>query len=170
MIKPGDLLLEKGDGPVRNIIKKKTESEYSHIAVALDEHYMIEAHATGVRICSIANNMTCDFDVYRYELRNFKREELAEAAIEYEGRMYDYGQLLWMGIKSNLLGEVKLNSTHFLICSELAILMYRYMGVYMLNNMYIGDVTPADCVKPSIMRLKESYKGGSYEPRFTTDI
>src|SRR6056297_1444014 len=119
----GDLIFEKGKGPIDLLVRLRTWSKYSHVAMYLGNGKIIESHwFGGVRIRDFDDAITYDYDVYEFPYTNAKiKAEIADNTCIYEGYKYDKLQILGFAFKGWLLGKNILNSPQMIICSELMV-------------------------------------------------
>lgn len=139
----GDIIFEKGRGPISWCIKKVTNSEYSHVAVYYGNGLVIHSHLLGgVHITNLKS--IGEYDVYRIKegLTDKQKTLMKSACIDYLGMQYDLPQIfgyLWTAVFE---GDNKLNNPNLVICSELVDILYNVLGYDLLEGRLLGDVTP----------------------------
>lgn len=167
-LQKGDVLLYKGEGNWSSIwkfwegsfslklmqllIKIGTMSQYSHVGVvvdndpkkvivgeAIDSGFLIH-HQAGYVDRLIRQDM---IHVYRGELTNMQKEEIAKKAYDIQGVGYDWRDILDIGLHI-LTGRIfKFGRADKMICSEAVAYVYEYVN-YKLSNKPVDEVTPAD--------------------------
>ena len=155
-MKPGDILLFKGEDGISKLIRWGTNSKYSHVAVCVSSEMNLAIEAItrgGVRARDI-RKIKQDYDIYR-----IKKEEHPynlEATISYlVGKLnqrYDYFGVLWLGLLK-LLARLKLplkntankwQKDRDYFCSELCYEAFRFGGELDI----VPDVDEADITSP----------------------
>lgn len=162
MIETGDLLLFKNDTLYSKLIKKATDSKYTHVAIALNEYIMIEA-SLRVQIMPIPDKNP-PYDIFRIKngLNNREKNKLTKELLKHHNALYDILQIIGYAPRlifqytpkmlfnyiprSIFFGQNKLNNPRYMICSELADRAYHEIGYDLLPNIYPGDATPGDFV------------------------
>jgi len=149
-IYPGDILLFSGKGFISRGIKFFTNSEYSHVAIAVSGTECIEATAAGVEKSDIQTliNKTEHFCVRRIDLTMEQAEKIKERAYQLLYESYDFLQFISM-IPYLLLRKIGItwnslifNSRVRMICSELVGVCLKYADVINTPNYYIKRYTP----------------------------
>jgi len=110
MLQDGDILLCKSKGFISWLIKRGTNSKYSHVAIVASAKLglIVEAvPAGGVRAIHIGNYKT-PFDVYRIKDKyDYKLTEVVAYLIKMLARKYDFSSVIKLGWKM-FLRKVKL--------------------------------------------------------------
>lgn len=141
-IECGDSIFVRGNGPFSRTVRKVTKSPYSHVAVALTDGILIEAKARGVRVAHFDEVIKDDFDIGKLQ-KDIDMQEFILTALKFAGYRYDYSSLFWFPIDGIFRGENKFSSPHEVICSELAVRVYRAYGFDVFSDIFYGDITPA---------------------------
>jgi hypothetical protein len=95
-IKPADLVLVRGTGPVADIIKRVTNSPYSHVAMLVKPNELIEAQGfrnTGYQGLDFYQGCS---DIYTLDmLTEDQRARIVAHMMQEVGGKYDYKLLAW---------------------------------------------------------------------------
>ena len=141
---PGQVILKRGNGILSWAISKTTDSPYTHTVYPINEEEAMEAQALGVCITKIS-----DLD-YSYDVYQFDQEFTQQEKIQYEkigrfmkGMPYDYFQLPYYLIMAVFGGENKFNRVGYVVCSEVGIRMFDFIGHDPIPGTRDIDATPA---------------------------
>ncbi|MFW6016138.1 MAG: YiiX/YebB-like N1pC/P60 family cysteine hydrolase [bacterium] len=149
IIQTGDLIFEKGEGPISSTIKKFTQSEYSHVAMVYDFPYIVHSHLIGGVQWDDISAVKNQFDVYRLKngLTNNKKDQLKKAMLGYLGHKYDLSQIFGYLQMAIIKGDNKFNNPDEIICNELVERCYNKIGYTLLKGVALGDSTPGSLAK-----------------------
>lgn len=144
IIQTGDLIFEKGKGPVSTSIRKFTKSDYSHVAMVYNFPYIVHAHLLGGVYFDDISDIKNKFDVYRIKdgLTDKEKQQLQEEMIKYLGYDYDLGQIFGYLDMALFKGDNKFNNPKEIICNELVERSYKKIGYTLLKEVKLGDGTP----------------------------
>ncbi|MCY8256442.1 hypothetical protein MOC12_21020 [Bacillus spizizenii] len=131
-MKAGDVIFVRGTSFVSRLVRFFDKGQFSHVAIAVSETHVIETNW----------NMTSKIVPFHYEdyesvelkLTDFQRRCVPVIARRYEGRMYDYIQVIGYIFKS------RLNNPRHLICSELVYNILSEVGY--VRDERLRDITP----------------------------
>lgn len=140
IVKKGDLVFVQGKGIIAKIIRYFDKGTFSHVAIAVSNHDVIEADVdTKVAIRPFLAKNWNVIEVIDLGLTDEQRGEVFESAFELLGTRYDYIQLLWYAFKKvfKLNGRNRLNNPHYVICSELVFIALDKSGI--LKDLGIAD-------------------------------
>lgn len=166
IIRSGDILLCSGNSPFSTLIKKATQSVWSHVGFilsvdAIDRLMVLESvESVGVRTIPLSNyvndyNATGKGYPGRVMLARHKKMraenigKFSRAAIDFLGYPYGTDEIVRIAtrISMHALGLHKLEPEHTkkreFICSEYAYACFKSVGVD-INYNPLGFVTPAD--------------------------
>lgn len=149
-LETGDILLFKSNSLYSKLISWFTKSKYTHVAIALSEHLIIEAN---FRV-SINPVINCkNYDVFRIKggLSEIQKLRMYKFLIKQNKKIYDFLQIIGYIIMALFGGYNKLNSPHYVICSELADIAYNFIDYDIRKDIKLGDVTPADIAKSKLL-------------------
>ncbi len=117
-VRPLDVVLIRGTGPVSEYVAFLNDSFYSHVAIMVSKTKLLEASLSGVREFRINQHLklpTCLFiDIYRFAAT----EKLSERVLSATGRKlltanapkaFPFKRLAWTGFMSALRNYVPLN-------------------------------------------------------------
>lgn len=161
--KPGDILLFKGtqseDKFVRIfewLVKRVTKSDYCHVAILLDpqDNLVAQALPKGFSV-SYYNDLMNKYikngkvDVYRckQKLTSEQIELLKDTCIGWEGRDYDWFDIVEIAIAYIFKEKIVFRSSNALICSEAVDIAFNIIGVDLTPNTDSDMVTPGDISK-----------------------
>lgn len=152
VIRPFDVLLQKGTDFGARLIQFFTRSPYSHAGLALPEGLMI--HSTFRTGCAIVNFETWKeiyggkWDVYRYKgrLTPKRKAALLEYSLKMAGGGYD-----WRGVLSFVFPWMKEDAAS-VFCSELIAQAYECAGIPLVHKPH-WRVSPGDLAKSPNLKL-----------------
>lgn len=163
-MKPGDIILFKGEKGLSRLIQWGTDSKYSHVAVCVSPamHLAIEAMAGGgVRAIDI-RRIGENYDVFRIkEAYSYDMAKTISFLVSKLNSGYDYTGVLFLGL-IKLLAKLKLPLKNMAntfqkdrdyFCSELCSeSFHRGGGLNITPNAPKADVTsPADIAKSPVV-------------------
>ena len=131
------ILLMKGRGTLSRLIRWQTRSKYSHAAILIDGHEIIESWmGEGVRTHHVKDWSNIDtFSVIG--MTELQKQKVVAFAKTQVGCKYDYrGALRFISRR-----PASVNSKWF--CSELVFAALEYGGVKLLHNVAAWEVSPA---------------------------
>lgn len=125
--------------PLSPIIRFLTWSQWSHVAIQLDDGRVVEAIASGVRCVAIdecLKRMSKHTVVELEPVDDLKRIYAECWLIEQVGKKYDWGALFGFLFKRNW------QSNNRWFCSELAAEFCKKLGYRIANEKQLNRVTP----------------------------
>lgn len=128
----GNIIFVQGKGIVSRIIRYFDKGDYSHVAIAVDYDYVIEADVdTKVSARFFDPNKYSKITVIDLGLDESKSMHVINEALLLVGTKYDYLQLVWYGLRKlfNIKGKNKLNNPRNVICSELVFIVLSKAGI-----------------------------------------
>ncbi|MBD1378958.1 C40 family peptidase [Metabacillus arenae] len=167
-LKIGDILLVRGDGFISPLIKRFLDSEYSHVAIALENGKICEVDLN-VKM-KIIDNPYFEYEVFRYkEGLNNEQMQKINAFLRKKCKSsigYDWWRILSLMIKKYTKLELIIHHPNRYVCSEIVDQAYQYIGIDLVPESMTGDVTPVDLLKSnsfkhvhSVRLLHRSMKG-----------
>lgn len=151
-IKPGDLILVKGDDLISDAIEDISKSIYSHTAGLVKEKVLVEAVGFKKIGYQSLNYYTGKADVYTCDSLTVKqRETIVDVAISKVGGHYDYFLLVWEFIRYtfHLILPYKEGKT-VRICSTLWADAYRQVGIDLCPG--VKYPSPGDLANSKLLR------------------
>jgi hypothetical protein len=145
-IKSGDIIFYRPTGIIGWAISKITRSEYSHVALAINSDFILEADRfTKARITPL-NYVAEVNNVYRVpELTETQRDRLVDYALSLSDARYDYFQLIGLFLRSVFSIDTTIfNSVNKYICSEVIDLALLAASASRKDDKHIGDITPQE--------------------------
>lgn len=131
-MKAGDVIFVRGTSFISRIVRFFDKGEFSHVAIAVSDYYVIETNWNmKSRIVPFHYE---DFELIELNLTEYQRWRVPVIAKKYEGRMYDYLQVIGYIFKS------RLNNPRHLICSELVYNILSEVGY--VRDERLRDITP----------------------------
>lgn len=133
-IKPMDIIFYKGDSLISKIIKKVTKSEYSHMAIIVDNLHIIETDWKFPVSINHLSYSTLSYDVYRCaELNEGQRREMLNFLRDELQKKYDWTFLFsrWLHI---MFGTRIRNNTEKYNCDELVFAAYKHVGILLTDE------------------------------------
>lgn len=143
--KPGQVILKRGTGLFSWSISKVTKSPYTHAVYPINSTQAVEASAFGVRIIEI-KDLNYNYDVYEFKTPFTQQDKIWYEKIGrfMKGTPYDYFQLPYYLIMSWFGGDNKFNRLGYVICSEVGVKMFHFIGYDPIDNIRDIDATPGD--------------------------
>ncbi|AIW03476.1 enoyl-CoA hydratase/carnithine racemase-like [Bacillus phage Moonbeam] len=145
-IQPGDIIFYKPTGFIGWAISKLTKSEYSHVALAVDEFHIIEADKF---IKSRISDLSYVENIHRvYRVRDITKEQqfiVTTEALTMLGSSYDYSQVFGLFLRIILKRDnVSLNRANKYICSEIIDSSLFRARIPRKDMKHLGDITPQE--------------------------
>lgn len=130
-LKPFDLLFYKGNSVLDKIIKNRLESQYSHVALIIDNFHVVEtAWNIPLKVRHFSYRLG-EFDAYRIKNLSEKQKQKITLFIQKTlNSKYDFGEILFylgFGFK------FKDNPNEY-ICLSWIIECLKYAGIDVLDN------------------------------------
>ncbi|HBY19724.1 MAG TPA: hypothetical protein DEG71_01730 [Clostridiales bacterium] len=153
-IKIGDVVAYRSDSTVSEIIRKITNSNYSHVAIVVSPTQIIEGdgytgHVRYRNILEYKNHL----DIYTLDfLTDEQRIGIASYMESKVGLKYDRLLLLWLFIKYTLHIRLPYKNDKKVICSEICNHAYRSIGIGLAKKRF---PVPDDVLKK--LRLSGNY-------------
>jgi hypothetical protein len=125
ILKQFDILAFKGNSIISDIIKKETNSSYSHLALILDDYHIVETDIRKPLAIKHINYNSKNFDIYRL------KEEITEEEKD----------------KMNEFIHITLNSKYDTL-EMFSYLLYKNLGIYFDDsNKFICSSWVNECFK-----------------------
>ena len=140
----GDIVFVRTRSPISWLIRKLTNSKWSHICVKMSDSFIIESDF--LKSVKVRRMEYRDFRLVHLNITDPERIRLVTFLLEQTSVKYDYGRIF--GILANILGISKnknlWDSYNKLICSELV-----SQGLTIINSPNIPEtiayaITPSD--------------------------
>ena len=160
-MKPGDILLFKGESGISRLIRWGTNSKYSHVAVCVSEKMNLAIEAItrgGVRARDI-RKITQPYDVYRIK-ESYNLDEVISYLVGRLNSKYDYKGVIFLGllkilVKTGLPLKDKANKwqkDRDYFCSELCYEAFFFGGgLDIVPQIPEADITsPGDIAKSEV--------------------
>lgn len=136
-----NLLFYKGDGLISRVIQKVTKSEYSHVALVLDDFHLLETdwkYPVSIRHIMYVKS---DYDVYEFDFNITPEQEIVLLRFIYNelNRKYDWKFLItrWF----NIMFKSKVKDDHLsYTCDDLIYEAFLQIGIRLVENK--GKLTP----------------------------
>lgn len=131
-MKKGNLVFVQGKGIISKIIRFFDKGHYSHVAIAVDSDFVIEADVdTKVVVRGFEPDKYSKITVLDLGLSPDEAEHVVDEASLLIGTRYDYMQLVWYGFRKmfNIKGKNRLNNPKNVICSELVFIVLSKAGI-----------------------------------------
>lgn len=131
-MRAGDIIFVQGTSLISRLVRLVDKGKFSHVAIAVSETHVIETNWN--MKSKIVEFHYEDFELVRLQLSDNQRDSVPAIALNYEGKWYDYLQVL------SYIFQSRLNNPRHLICSELVYNVLSEVG-YVNDELY-SDVTP----------------------------
>jgi hypothetical protein len=152
-VKEFDLLFYKGEGIVSNVIKKVTKSDYSHVALVLDDYHLLEADWKKPLSIRHFSYRAEDYDIYRVEgLMEEHKDRLRRYIVDTINSPYDFALIASHLLNYFFKGKI-VGSPNRFDCSEWIDLAFLYAGVDLLPGIAFSTITPEKLVKSPKIKL-----------------
>lgn len=136
-MRAGDIIFVQGSSPISRLVRLFDKGKFSHVAIAVSETHVIETNWN--MKSKIVEFHYEDFELVRLQLSDNQRKIVPAVALKYEGKWYDYLQII------SYIFQSRLNNPRHLICSELVYNILSEVG-YVEDGLSI-DVTPNELYK-----------------------
>ena len=142
----GDIIFVRGKSLKSRIVRLFDKGRFSHVAVCVSEEIILEADFfTKSHMVKFDESKYDDIEVIDLGLSDELRFMVAEIALDYVGKNYDYAQLFGYAVEKVFHCKRNLfNNPNNLICSELVFHILDRIGI--LDDLQIGsegeDLTP----------------------------
>ncbi|WP_353856790.1 hypothetical protein [Bacillus sp. Bos-x628] len=128
----GDIVFVRGNSLVSRLVLLIDRGRFSHVAIAVSDSDVIETNWN--MQSKVVPFHYDDYEIVTIELKGNQRRRIPIVAKRYEGRMYDYLQVLAYIFKG------RLNNPRHLICSELVYNILSEVGY--IHDECLRDITP----------------------------
>jgi len=152
----GDILAIKHYSWFGSRIRKVTNAEYNHVAMFLDDEWLVEATFKGVKKTHITDYLEREYkgklevDIYRItNITDIERDLMLLFLEDKIGKKYDFLQLLtlWVFIVLGISRRIEpIDNTHKWICSELIAESAYSAGIRFSEKIDPDCIAPADIV------------------------
>lgn len=140
-MRTGDIVFVRGKTWVSKIIRFFDKGEFTHVAIAVSPHTVIEVERfTRARISPIHYE---DYEIVSLGLNIFQQKTIRNHAKTLVGKHYDYWQILGELLEDlfNLKGRNRFNNPNKYICSELVGELLTAAGI-LQDSQEVRDFTP----------------------------
>ncbi|MFR7272437.1 hypothetical protein ACLVL5_06035 [Streptococcus pneumoniae] len=131
-MKAGDIVFVRGNSLVSRLVRLFDRGKFSHVAIAVSDSEVIESNWN--MKSKVVPFHYDDYEIVTLELSVNQRRRIPIVAKKYEGRMYDYLQVIAYIFKG------RLNNPRHLICSELVYNILSEVGY--IHDDSLRDITP----------------------------
>lgn len=131
-MKAGDIVFVRGTSIISKIVRFFDKGKFSHVAIAVNENEVIESN-WNMR-SKIVKFHYKDYELTHLNLTDLQRQRIPVIAKKYEGKWYDYLQVI------SYIFTSRLNNPRHLICSELVYNILSEVGY--VNDKLDMDITP----------------------------
>lgn len=155
----GDILFIRGHSYMSRLICRFQRSNFSHVALAMDEEHIIES-TTFAKIQ--VNKLSHDqYKLMRVDLTEEQKKLVVEKALNYVGKRYDYwGVIKWLFRLLTRPQKYLLRSSKRYYCSGLVDRIFQDAGIDLFPNRKAGDVMPVELESsPLLYEVEEKIKG-----------
>lgn len=129
-MKAGDVIFVRGTSVISKIVRLFDRGQFSHVAIAVSDSEVIETN-WNMRSKIVPFHYK-DYEVVSLNLSDSQRTHIKNIASQYQGKLYDYLQVI------SFLFWGRLNNPRHLICSELVFNLLYDVG-------YLTDESLRDC-------------------------
>jgi uncharacterized protein YycO len=146
------ILAYKGKSWISKIIRWKTRSEYSHVAIELDDGSVVEAwHIGGVahnKDFTTVHTKGTEVDVFEI-IGEFNETEAEAFALSQVGKKYDFST-----IGRFISGRTEPKDGEW-ICSEFDFVVVAKGGVYLLERIPAPHISPGQLITSPLLKYIE---------------
>lgn len=136
-MRAGDIVFVRGTSLISKLVRMIDKGEFSHVAIAVSDTQVIEAN--WYMRSKIVTFHYEDFEIVRLNLTDNQVTQIPLVAKKFEGKMYDYLQVL------SYLFKGRINNPRHLICSELVYNILSEVGY--INDDSLRDIKPNELYK-----------------------
>lgn len=162
-IKAGDVVFYRPRGPLSWLVAKISRSDYSHVALAINDHEIVEANFfIKTRRTKLTYNHKIN-SVYRLvDIDDEKRVLIVANALKTLGEHYDYWQIIGLFFRFVFHWNTDLfNSMNKLICSEEIDRDFYESGVHRKDKEHLFDISPEELfTKYALYKIKVEDQAG----------
>lgn len=141
-MRAGDVIFVRGAGLVSKLVLLFDKGSFSHVAIAVSESEVLETNWN--MKSKIVKFHYTDYEEIDLLLSDNQRKNISMISIKYEGKMYDYLQILSYVLRR------RLNNPRHLICSELVYSLLR--EIEYIKDESLKDSTPNELYE--ILKMK----------------
>lgn len=152
-LKIGDLIFYKNPTLIGKEIRELQNSPYSHVAGVIKPNELIEADWFGVEYEALDTYVGMS-DIYRCDISDIQREQLAQYVTKQLGKRYSYLLLAWEFFRYKFNITLPYKNKNSIICSKLWNDGYRFIGNPLSDYIF---ASPDDLIDGG-----KIYKIGSY--------
>lgn len=148
MLREYDILFYKGNSFLSRLIKRKTHSVYSHVALVLDDKHLLQINWNHrIKIEHIAYTKK-KYDVYRLqlELSPFQKMRIKKFIYQTLNTQYDFKEIIGILLKFN----IRTNNKKF-ICSSWINECFKSIGISLNKDKL---VTPQNLITNLLYKVK----------------
>lgn len=153
-LQPYDLLFYKGNDFISNIIKKETNSPYSHVALVLDDKHLIEIDKSyNLRIGHLGYSKQ-SFDIYRLKEPISFGQQMAINEYIYEtiNSKYDFIEILDILLLKFFKFTIKNDPNKFICSSWINDCLWSAAGIELSNKEY---PTPQELISDKLYKVEQ---------------
>ncbi|ECP9029755.1 hypothetical protein FU976_08040 [Campylobacter jejuni] len=160
MIQAGDIILVRGNTPViSRAIRWFTNSEYTHVALAVTEDLILEIDIN--KDLAIRPLTHENYDVYRYKngLTMSQKTSMAKRAIQIAStnKGYDWLAIVRFAFEKLFLTKKAFQNAKRLVCSEIVDNLYNHIHIDLVPGRIDGDVAPGHFTSsPELIKVYSS--------------
>lgn len=145
MIQTGDIILVRGNTPlISRAIRWFTNSEYTHVALAVSEDQVFEIDIN--KRLAIHPLEHKNYDIYRYKhgLTLSQKASLRYYAdqVATTNKGYDWWRAIGFAMQKLFKTKKTFNMLHRVVCSEIVDNFYNHIHIDIVPEHEDGDVTP----------------------------
>jgi hypothetical protein len=152
-LQPFDILFYKGDSFISKLIKKETGSQYSHVALVLDDKHLVEIDRSyNLKINHIGYSKK-DFDVYRID-ENITRGQhriMMDYVYKTLNSQYDYVEIIDI-LLLKAFNTTLMSDQNKFICSTWINACFSQVGIQLSSMEY---PTPQDLISDKIYLVEQ---------------
>jgi uncharacterized protein YycO len=157
-LQKGDLIVVGEIGTfISHMIKKISNSPFSHVAMYWQNGKIVEAAWNGVVVNDVYKYYSEKFNAAAFRINDLterQAEVMLAFALAQEGKGYDWLQffgLFWLYMTGKRRTEVDVDVHNRFICSELVAKAAEDAGISFSSSFPIENITPADIARSKIV-------------------
>jgi hypothetical protein len=160
MIQTGDIILVRGNMPiVSSLVRWFTNSEYTHVAMAVSDELVIEIDIN--KDLAIRPLTYDNYDVFRYKkgLSVSQQASLQYYATQVAktSKGYDWLRILQFACEKLFRTKKTFNEVHRFVCSEIVDNLYDHINIDLVPEREDGNVTPGQLANsPKLIKVSSS--------------
>lgn len=151
------IVLCQGKTLISKLIRWQTRSQYSHVAIVLDDGSILESwHKGGVqhnKDLSVRHSKGTVIDLYDIVVTKEQETKIISFFTKQLGKKYDFKMVLRFLTHGSEAGGIK----YRWFCSEIVFAAFQYAGINLLENTRAWECPPAWINKSHLLKYTQTF-------------